>query len=60
MIIVALVLVATLVIDMIAGNVIASQMLVIAKAKNTMPNIKANLDQGHDHDHNHCPVLMTL
>ncbi len=45
-IIVALILVATLMIDMIAGNTIASQLLVTAKAKTTMPNIEADLDQG--------------
>ncbi len=37
-IVIPLILIATLVIDMITENIIASQLLVTAKAKTTMPN----------------------
>ncbi len=57
-IVIALVLVATLVIDMIAGNVITSQLLVTAKAKTTMLNTAASLDQEHNHDQG--PIHVTL
>ncbi len=43
-IVIALILIAALVIDMIAGNAIASQLLMTARAKVTMPNIATNLD----------------
>ncbi len=49
---------AVLVIDMIIGIVIASQLLVTAKAKVTMLNTATNLDQNHDC--NHGPVLVIL
>ncbi len=49
---------AALMIDMTTGTMIASQPLVIEKAKATMPNTTTNLDQGHDQ--NQGPVLMTL
>ncbi len=58
MIVIALILDATFMIYMIAENVIASQLLVTARAKVTMPNIKANLDRDHDHDQ--VPVLVIL
>ncbi len=55
---IVLILVATLVINMIAGNTIASQLPVTARANVTMQNTKANLDQ--DHDHNQGPILVIL
>ncbi len=54
-IVVAFILIATLVINMIAGNSITSQMLVTAWAKVTMPNIKAILGQNHDHNQGQSP-----
>ncbi len=57
-IVVALVLVATLMINMIAGNAITSQTLMTAKAKTTMLNMETDLDQGHNHDQG--PVLVIL
>ncbi len=47
---------AALVIDMIAGNTITSQLFVTTKAKTTMPNTKTDLDQGHNH--NQGPILV--
>ncbi len=49
-IVIALILVAALVINMITGNAITSQLLVTTRA--------TNLDQDHDHDQG--PVLMIL
>ncbi len=57
-IVVALVLVAACMINMIAGTTITSQLLVTTKAKVTMPNKETNLDQGHNH--NQGPVLVVL
>ncbi len=57
-IVIALILVVTLMIDMIAEHTIASQLLVTAKAKTTMRNIAANLDQCQGH--NHGPILVIL
>ncbi len=47
-----------LMIDMTTETAIASQPLVTAKAKVTMPNTVTDLD--HEHDHNQDPALMTL
>ncbi len=55
---IAVVLEAVLMIDMIIGTVIASQPLVTAKAKVTMPNTMTDPDQDHDRDQG--PVLVPL
>ncbi len=57
-IVVTLILVAALVIDMITGNAIASQLLATTRNKVTMPNIEADLDQYHNHNHDQGPVLV--
>ncbi len=57
-IIVALVLVAALLIDMIAEPVITSWLLAPAKAKFTIPNTKTDLDQGCNHDQGHILVIL--
>ncbi len=49
---------AVLVIGMITGTAIASQPLMTAKAKATMPNTVTGLDQDHNYDQS--LVLMTL
>ncbi len=55
---IVVVLGAALVINMIAENAIASQLLVTARAKITMPNTKTDPDQ--EHDHNQGPVIVIL
>ncbi len=55
---IVIILEADLVIDMITGTMIASQLLVTAKAKVTMLNTMTNPDQ--DHNCNQGPVLMPL
>ncbi len=55
---IAVALEAVLMIDMIIGTAIASQPLVTAKAKVTMPNTVTDPDQDHDRDQG--PVLVPL
>ena len=49
---------AALVIVMIAGTMIASQLLVTAKAKVTMLHTKTNPDQELDHNQGPCLVIL--
>ena len=43
---------------MITGTMIKSQLLVTARATITMLNIKADLDQSHDHNQDPVPVIL--
>ncbi len=49
---------AILVIDMITGTAIASQLLMTKKAKVTMPNTTTNLDLDQDHDQGPLPMIL--
>ncbi len=53
-----IVLRATLVIDMITENVIASQQLVTTRAKVTMPNTVTDPDQEQYHNQGHVLVIL--